>query len=284
MAKQKTEEQTKQLEEKEDIPVEIVGKEPVEIVKKEFGVGDNTQSAMLTRALNQVPQQEREKPNLQLFTEEKLKEAAYLVKSKLLPDSVYNAEQVIVIMQKGHELGFSPMASFEHIVVINGKPSLDSAAIGTLLLKAGVEFKCTRYAEPVYEKDIRGEDRIYQLTQKDGVKKLRPATDEEIKANGIYLQKKKIDIVTEIEFRRKSKLDGSIIVHKAEFSLKDAEAAGLTDKDVWKKYFKNMLYWRALTKGGREFAPDATLGMVTTEELSEGNIVLDSEGKKIKDI
>lgn len=60
-------------------------------------------------------------------------------------------------------------------------------------------------------------------------------------------------------------------IHRTEFSVEDAKTAGLWGeaKDNWKKYPKDMLMWRALSKHGRAFYGDVLSGFYTVEELSE---------------
>lgn len=61
--------------------------------------------------------------------------------------------------------------------------------------------------------------------------------------------------------------------YTATFDENDAKAAGLTGKDNWKKYAKDMYFWRACAKGIRRIAPDAVLGLYTRDEISNGEIV-----------
>lgn len=70
-----------------------------------------------------------------------------------------------------------------------------------------------------------------------------------------------------IEFKRGD------ITYKATFNEEDAKAAGLTGKDNWKKYARDMYFWRAAAKGIRRIAPDAVLGLYTKDEISNGDIV-----------
>ena len=53
------------------------------------------------------------------------------------------------------------------------------------------------------------------------------------------------------------------------FSMKDAGAAGLASKAVWKSYARNMLFARALSNGIKFYCPDVFLGapVYTAEEL-----------------
>lgn len=72
-------------------------------------------------------------------------------------------------------------------------------------------------------------------------------------------------------------------VGRSEFSIDDAKAAGLTSKDNWRKYPRNMLFARALSNGVRWYAPDifggATvytpdeMGAVTNEDCEVVEIV-----------
>ena len=58
-------------------------------------------------------------------------------------------------------------------------------------------------------------------------------------------------------------------VGRSRFTIQDAQTAGLTGKDSWKKYPRNMLFARALSNGQRWYAPDIFNGAVvyTPEEL-----------------
>jgi len=49
------------------------------------------------------------------------------------------------------------------------------------------------------------------------------------------------------------------------FNDKDAQAAGLLGKDVWKKYAQDMYFARALSRGARQHCPDVFNGAIYTE-------------------
>jgi hypothetical protein len=51
------------------------------------------------------------------------------------------------------------------------------------------------------------------------------------------------------------------LVGTNEFTIKDAQRAGLAGKDIWKNYPKTMLFARALTQGQRMYLPQATGNM-----------------------
>jgi len=56
--------------------------------------------------------------------------AEYYINSKFLPESVKSPEQAVLIMQKGRELGFQPLQSFDAIDVIMGKTTLKPKYLG----------------------------------------------------------------------------------------------------------------------------------------------------------
>lgn len=55
-------------------------------------------------------------------------------------------------------------------------------------------------------------------------------------------------------------------VGRSSFSREDATAAGLSGKAVWKAYFRNMAFARALTNGARWYCPDVFGGAVYVPE------------------
>jgi hypothetical protein len=61
--------------------------------------------------------------------------------------------------------------------------------------------------------------------------------------------------------------------YTSSFTKKDAEAAGLLGKDNWKKYGRDMYFWRTVAKGIRRVAPDAVMGLYTADEISEGKYI-----------
>ena len=58
-------------------------------------------------------------------------------------------------------------------------------------------------------------------------------------------------------------------VGQSEFTMNEAQAAGLTNKAVWKQYPSDMLFARALTRGARRYAPGIFGGspIYTPEEI-----------------
>ena len=65
------------------------------------------------------------------------------------------------------------------------------------------------------------------------------------------------------------------------FTMNDAKAAGLTNKDNWKKYPRNMLFARAISNGQKWYAPDVYNG-VTVYTPDEMGATVDEEGNIIE--
>ncbi len=65
--------------------------------------------------------------------------------------------------------------------------------------------------------------------------------------------------------------------HTAAFSMKDAAAMGLSNKDNWKKQPAIMRQWRAVAACARVVFPDVILGMYTPEEMG-ANVIADETG------
>lgn len=82
-----------------------------------------------------------------------LQQAETWVKSGLLPSNIKSPEQAVVIAIKGKELGLTPLASFEFIDVISGKPSLKPKAQAALVRKGGVKYQTIKDFEPVFDEE-----------------------------------------------------------------------------------------------------------------------------------
>ena len=167
-----------------------------------------------------------------------------LIDSKHLPSHVKNTQTAFTIVQMGKELGFAPMQALHQIVPIQGKLSLSAKAIGAVLRKGGVKFRTL-------------EDGVYVYGEKVSIEKL----DGE-EATGMR---------TTIEFTR----DG--IIELCSFTWRDAELAGLTIKDNWKRMPKEMLYARCLAKGANRIGQDLLLGLYMTDELADAFNVAEQE-------
>ena len=182
-----------------------------------------------------------------------------LVKSGLTP--MKKAEDVMAAILMGKELGFAPMVSVNNIYSIQGRASVGIHIITGLLLKAGIIYDFIEDYVPLY----RYKDKSGKLYTTDN---LHEANREDI----VSKEEKPYDVRTKIKFRRKVKQpDGTYepLEITQSFTWTDAIAAGLTDKDNWKRMPKIMLRTRCLTLGARLIAPDLMLGVSEHTEFAE---------------
>jgi hypothetical protein len=75
-----------------------------------------------------------------------------------------------------------------------------------------------------------------------------------------------------LEFSRAGEVRGT-----AEFTIQEARKAGLTGKDVWQKYPADMLHWRAVSRGARQYCAGLFGGSVYTHE--ELGYTVDQDGR-----
>lgn len=67
---------------------------------------------------------------------------------------------------------------------------------------------------------------------------------------------------------------------KSSFDETDAKAANLLGKDNWRNYPKDMYFARAASRGVRQIAPDAVLGLYVIEEMQD--VILPATGEVIE--
>jgi len=152
--------------------------------------------------------------------------AMALQKSGYFQD-VKSEAQAIVKVMAGAELGLPPFASMSGIHIIQGKPTLGSNVMATLVKN-----------DPRYD---------YRLKQCD----------------------EKACVLEWLEDGRK--------VGEAGFTIQEAQNAGLTTKDNWKKYTSDMLFARAISRGARRFAP-GIFGGAPVYTPDEMGVDTDEEG------
>ena len=69
---------------------------------------------------------------------EDLKRAQELLNSGLLPKNVNTPQKVLILMQKGKEMGLKPLEAVQSIYIVDNKPALASQLMLSLLYKSGV--------------------------------------------------------------------------------------------------------------------------------------------------
>lgn len=161
-----------------------------------------------------------------------LNAAQHLIDSNLLPQGIETPEQVITITQMGHELGLKPLTAINNIAVINGKPVIGSSILGSMLQRAGYEYK--------FSKDFENEGTAEQ-----------PKYVSEVT---LYWISKNLNREMQASYR---------------FSWNEASKMGLTKKDNWVKMPRTMLNWRTLAFATRFLAPQVLLGNHTIDEIAD---------------
>lgn len=170
-----------------------------------------------------------------LSTIDELKQFALTVqKSGFAPKGFQQPEQIMIALEMGAELGMKPMAALQNIGVINNKPGLYGAGVPAIIRSRGVEQYIREWTEG------EGEELVaYCETVRKGEK-------------GV---------------------DNQPIVHRGEFSYRQAKAAGLLNKDTYKAYPKRMIQMRARYVLDDVYA-DVLLGMPTIEVSDDWHEVI----------
>ena len=156
-----------------------------------------------------------------------------LIDSKSIPSHIKTPQQAFLIAQMGKELGIPTLQAFKFIIPIQGQLTLSAKCIGALLRKSGVSYRTVEDAVWVYP------DESTSKVNKGGA----------------------IDRRTTIEFTRNG------VVEEVSFSWLDAKAQDLTEKSNYKRLPVDMLFARAMSRGANRVAPDALMGMYSSDEL-----------------
>lgn len=152
---------------------------------------------------------------------------------------------------------------------------LQSAAQAAIKIQAGAELGLPAFASMsgiaiIQGKAVLGANLIATLVEND------PRYEYKIIRSD--------DTVCEIEFYKNGKPSG-----KVSFTIKEADNAGLTGKDNWKKYPSDMLFARCISRGTRRFAPGVFGGapVYTPDELGvdtdEDGSVIPGQFKNVPD-
>lgn len=62
------------------------------------------------------------------------------IDSGLLPDTLTDPEQVLIIVEQGNELGLRPFVALNNLHVIKGRPVLSATMLGALLKRRNIEW------------------------------------------------------------------------------------------------------------------------------------------------
>jgi len=183
-----------------------------------------------------------------------------MIDSGQLPSYIKKVETAFAIAQYGKELNFSPMTAFNYIISIQGKLTLSAKAKQAILRRNGITWRTI-------------EDEVYLYP--DGSVEERSIVKMDSKGN----EMKPNDKRTTIEMTREG------ITETYKFYWSDGIKAGLTTKQVWTSFPKQMMYSRCFTALADRVASDLMMGFYSTEEMvdvygmDESNFVRDEKGE-----
>lgn len=186
---------------------------------------------------------------------EQLEYATVLVKSKILPKSYTTPEAVMVALERSRALGCSVVEVIYGMDFIQNKPTLSVRLMTSLVQSKGglvrtIEDMVPLYTGPVYAQDENGEWFEKHSAEENKEKQIE-ATDWRTTLRGYrpYF--------------------GKLVSEDTSFLYSEAEAAGLTEKDNWRNWLRDMLYARCFSRLCKRFFADMTTGMYSTLEMKE---------------
>lgn len=84
--------------------------------------------------------------------------AKTLLQTQMVPSHFKNPESVVTAILYGQELGFSPMQALQSVVVIQGKPTLDTNSLKALIIQAGGRIETVVWDDKICTlRFVRGE-------------------------------------------------------------------------------------------------------------------------------
>lgn len=150
----------------------------------------------------------------------------------------------------------------------------DALKLGEVLYKSGY-FADVKNAAQAVVKILRGQElgippvtaleQVYVISGKTALGASLIAS--KIKASGKYNYKIKRldDSGCELIFYENGKEVGTSV-----FAFEDAKKAGLTSRETWQKYPRNLYFARALSNGAKWYCPDVFSGAIYVPEELEG--------------
>lgn len=124
-----------------------------------------------------------------------------------------------------------------------------------------LDFKLSYHVTDTGDVSMRSDRMLAEFQKRGGVCKWIEFSDKEARAEWTYRENENLEIG---------------------YSMKDAKAAGLTDKANWKKHPAEMLRARLISKAVRMLCPEAIAGVYTPEEIEEFAPAIDAEPTPIK--
>ena len=144
--------------------------------------------------------------SVMMDTEAMFQKAQWMIDRKIIPSGIKKVEDVVTIINKGHQLEMDPLTALNSMHLIQGNVAIKSSVIPGLLAKAGIGVELIKDYDPVMKRVpayLRGEDGKILPADKDGNFKYYKNPDgsiaykdEQVKVNG------NPEYVTTIRFHR----------------------------------------------------------------------------------
>jgi hypothetical protein len=175
--------------------------------------------------------------------------ARALVNAVTVPKAIQGKPgDILAVMLAGRELGIGPMAATRMVHIINGQTSVATELKLALALKAGHD--------------------IAPLSEGDGWCQVNCRTHPESTPVGWMMI-------------RQPPIEGDLTIWTVASEIMQDSWEGdrdnrrkvskpLTEKDNWRNYQRDMLFWRAASQFMRRHCPGLAGGLYTLEELGEG--------------
>lgn len=186
--------------------------------------------------------------------------AREVIKSSVSPFK--READVIVVLQRGAELGLPYGVSVNNIFPIGGKTGMSVHLHKAMLENAGVYFELREDNVPIYYYGLANDKNQFTPYGKTAERKLE----------GFVVHPTQVDTRTTYYFERntRDKITGEVRKKKVTMSYyySEAVAADLVKKDVWVKYQRALMKARCFTMGATEIASDVVQGMLGINELA----------------
>jgi len=171
--------------------------------------------------------------------------ASVMIKSGLSPSYIKHEEELILVLQKGRELGIPPMTALDTLYIIGGKVSLTAQAMLGLIMRSG---KCVKW-----------------LPEYDEATEVWTILTKRIGMEG--------EMITQFGGAEADEIDY--------YDNKTKKWKPLTSKANWKNYRKDMLLHRCESRCARAYYADVVGGLYTPDELG-ADIVIDPVTEEVK--
>ena len=240
--------------------------------------------------------------SVNLFNPQELAAAEALMEKLMRSEKggIKSVNEGISILLRAKDLNLPFSTCIEHIHVINGKTGVDIHVIKALLLRAACHWECLCDYQALYEYtdgfNVFNENNLpeYCVRCNNSKEALDKASKDESgehmyvypvrfykDVNGnIYrdyqLNAVPIDYITKYKIYRK--VGDSYMSSIGSFTYSEAIAAGLFEKDTYKKYARILIEHRAFTYAARDIASDILFGVMETTELKiVNNLSIDEQ-------